>query len=213
MTVQFHPRVLELMASRVCHDLVSPVGAISNGVELLEELGEAAGAEALGLIASSSAQAGLRLKVFRLCYGAAGTDKNIGFKDVAEVFSSLTKGGRVQLKLEEGILSKFPSPSRGFFKIVLNAMILAEECTHGEGEIFVSAVDEAASALRLSVTGRNPAFRDGVETALKGETDPEELDARSIHAYLTSRFAAHFGIALSWQAFPEEARLEFIVKA
>ncbi len=39
MSVTLHPRIVELIASRICHDLVSPVGAISNGVELMQELG------------------------------------------------------------------------------------------------------------------------------------------------------------------------------
>ena len=87
MTVVLNPRVLELVSSRICHDLVSPVGAINNGVELIQELGEDAGAEAMQLIAASAVQASARLKCFRLAYGAAGTDKNIGFREVKDAFT------------------------------------------------------------------------------------------------------------------------------
>lgn len=208
MTVQLHPEVLELVASRICHDLVSPVGAISNGVELMEELGEEAGAEALKLVADSAAQAGVRLKAFRLCYGAAGTDKNIGFKEIREVFTDLLKAGRVQGEFDQDIGVKFSMPPRGFFKCLLNLLILAEECTHGEGKISVSAT-EGNLGLRLLVTGKNPGFREGMEPALKGETVPEELDPRSVHAYVTGKFAAWFGFQISWEAQPDFGRVEF----
>ena len=52
--------VLELLASRICHDLISPVGAVNNGVEFLEEMGADAGAEAIQLIAHSARQASVR---------------------------------------------------------------------------------------------------------------------------------------------------------
>lgn len=208
MSVELHPRILELIASRICHDLVSPVGAISNGVELMEELGEDAGDEAMKLIADSAQQAGLRLKAFRLSYGAAGTDKNIGFKDIRDIFLDLLKGGRVQADFEPEMGVKFSSPPRGFFKCLLNLFMLAEECNHGEGRIHVTASD-TDTGVKILVTGKNPGFRDGTEAALKGETKAEELDPRSVHAYVTGRFAEYFGLKLSWEAQPDFGRLEF----
>lgn len=205
--VMLHPRVLELMASRVCHDLVSPVGAVNNGVELMEELGPAAGAEAVSLIANSAQQASVRLKVFRLCYGAAGTDQNIGFKDIREAFSGLLpQGGRISAEFADDIGLQFSMPPQGFFKVLLNLMILAEECSHGEGLISVGILD-GKKGLSVTVTGKNAGFRDGTEAALNGETAAEDLDPRSVHAYLTGRFAAHFGLPLEYDA--GEGRVEY----
>ncbi|MEZ0262989.1 MAG: histidine phosphotransferase family protein [Alphaproteobacteria bacterium] len=206
--ITLHPRVLELIASRICHDLVSPVGAVNNGVELMQELGEDAGSEAIKLISDSAQQASIRLKAFRLSYGAAGTDKNVGFKDVREVFADLLKAGRVQVEFEPDIGVKFSMPPRGFFKVLLNLMILGEECNHGEGKITVSAI-EGNKGIKVLVTGKNPGFRDGAEAALRGETGAEDLDPRSVHAYITGRFAAFFGFNLAWQAQPDLGRVEF----
>lgn len=199
MSIQLHPRVLELMASRICHDLVSPVGAIGNGVELMEELGEDAGGEAVQLIANSARQAGIRLKAFRLSYGAAGTDKNIGFKDIKEAFVDLLSSSRVEAEFESDIGVKFSMPPLGFFKVLLNLLILAEECNHGEGRMAVTVMDGNAG-LRIKVTGKNSNFRGDAEAALRGDVASEDLDPRSVHAYLTGRFAAHFGLPVSWQA-------------
>jgi histidine phosphotransferase ChpT len=208
MDVMLHPRVLELIASRICHDLVSPVGAVNNGVELMQELGEDAGDEAVKLISDSAQQASIRLKAFRLSYGAAGTDKNIGFKEIREAFSDLLKAGRVQAEFEPDLGVKFSMPPRGFFKCMLNLLVLAEECNHGEGKITVSAL-EGNKGIKVLVTGKNPGFRDGAESALRGETTPDNLDPRSVHAYIVGRFAAYFGFDLAWQGTPDFGRVEF----
>ncbi len=207
-----HPRVLELIASRICHDLVSPVGAVNNGVELMQELGEDAGDEAVQLIASSAQQASIRLKAFRLSYGAAGTDKNVGFKDIRDAFSELLGSGRIQAEFEPDLGVKFSMPPRGFFKVLLNLLVLAEECNHGEGKIAVSAMD-GNKGLRVLVTGNHAGFREGAEAALKGQTSADDLDPRSVHAYITGRFADFFGIGLTWQAQKDLGRIEFNLMA
>ena len=210
MTVELHPRVLELMASRICHDLVSPVGAINNGVELMQELGEDAGDEALQLIASSALQASIRLKCFRLAYGAAGTDKNIGFREVKDAFADWLRAGRIQMECEPGLDVKFSMPPRGFFKTVLNVMILAEECSRGEGKIFLSALEDG-KGIKVLATGHHISFRDGAEAALTGATTPDNLDPRGVHAYITGKFAAHFGLTITHLAQPDFGRLELQV--
>lgn len=207
MAVELHPRVLELAASRICHDLVSPVGAISNGVELMQEMGPEAGSEAMALVASSAVQASVRLKCFRLAYGAAGTDKNIGFRDVRDVFTDWLRAGRVQVEFDPELEIKFSMPPRGFCKCLLNMLLFAEECNHGEGKISLSTL-EGNKGVRILATGRQVALRDGAETALKGEVSAEDLDPRSVHAYIAGRFAAHFGFRTVHRMLPEMGGLE-----
>jgi histidine phosphotransferase ChpT len=208
MDVLLSPRVTELIASRICHDLVSPVGAVSNGVELMQELGDDAGEEAMKLIADSALQASIRLKAFRLSYGAAGTDKNIGFKDIRDVFTDLLKSGRIAAEFEPDLGVKFSMPPRGFFKVLLNLLILAEECNHGEGKISVAAL-EGNKGVKVLVTGKNPGFREGAEAALRGDTSADDLDPRSVHAYVTGKFAQVFDLKLAWTSQADFGRVEF----
>ncbi len=207
MSVELSPRVLELISSRICHDLVSPVGAISNGVELLEEMGEEAGDEAIALVSTSAQQAAHRLKCFRLAYGAAGTDKNIGLRDIKEVFIGWLTSGHVQCEFDPALDGKFGMPPRGFFKCVLNLMMFAEECNRGEGKIFVTPLEDG-TGIKITATGKNAAFREGAEAALEGKTAVDDLDARAVHAYITGRFAAHFGFKLLHQAHSDFGRLD-----
>src|SRR5690606_27339952 len=75
-----------LLASRMCHDLVSPLGAIGNGLELLEMYGAAAGPEH-ALIADSVAAAGARLRLFRLAFGHAGDGQRLPVAELRELLS------------------------------------------------------------------------------------------------------------------------------
>ena len=83
-----------LVGSRICHDLVSPLGAIGNGVELLGLSGAAASPE-LALIEESVQSANARLKFFRIAYGAASDDQAISRSDIASILALVSRGGRL----------------------------------------------------------------------------------------------------------------------
>ncbi|MGP9791123.1 histidine phosphotransferase family protein [Roseinatronobacter sp. NSM] len=80
----------ELLTSRICHDLISPLGAIGNGVELMTMAGVADGPE-LALIAESVATANARIRLFRCALGAATQGQTI---TTAEINTLLADYGR-----------------------------------------------------------------------------------------------------------------------
>ena len=82
-----------LIASRICHDLISPIGAIGNGVELLAMEG-GKGPE-MALIAESVANANARIRFFRICFGAAGGDQRLSRSEILSVLADLSRGGRL----------------------------------------------------------------------------------------------------------------------
>lgn len=84
-----------LIGSRICHDLISPVGAIHNGLELLEMSGEVSGPE-MGLIAESVTNAEARIRYFRLAYGAA-SDQQIARSEMVGLLRDISAGGRVTI--------------------------------------------------------------------------------------------------------------------
>lgn len=83
-----------LIGSRICHDLISPIGAISNGLELLDMSGAIDGPE-MALIADSVGNAGARLRFFRIAYGAAG-QQVLGGEDIAGLLRDLGRDARVR---------------------------------------------------------------------------------------------------------------------
>lgn len=81
-----------LIGSRICHDLISPIGAITNGLELLDLAGSIQGPE-LDLITDSVGNAGARIRFFRVAYGAAG-EQLLGRPEIVSVLEDLNRGGR-----------------------------------------------------------------------------------------------------------------------
>ena len=90
------PDLTALIGSRICHDLISPIGAIGNGVELLMMDGVTKGPE-IALIAESVANANARIRFFRVAFGASSTDQRIGRPEVLAILSDLTRGGRLSI--------------------------------------------------------------------------------------------------------------------
>ena len=91
------PDLAALLGSRICHDLISPIGAISNGLELLMMDGSQGGPEMV-LISESVANANARIRFFRVAYGMAQADQRMGRSEVLSIISDLTRGGRLQIE-------------------------------------------------------------------------------------------------------------------
>lgn len=99
-----HDRDLNaLLGSRICHDLISPLGAIGNGVELLTMSGLDAAPE-IALIAESIENANARIRFFRVAFGQAGSTAQLGKSEIQSILNDLTKGSRLNIewKIEEG---------------------------------------------------------------------------------------------------------------
>ena len=90
------PDLAALVGSRICHDLISPIGAIGNGVELMLMEGAAKGPE-MTLITESVGHANARIRFFRVAFGASGAEQRISRNEVLAVISDMSHGGRVQI--------------------------------------------------------------------------------------------------------------------
>src|SRR5579883_2944352 len=88
-----------LMVSRVCHDLVGPLGAVVNGLEVLEDERDATMRDdALRLVASSANQALNRIQFMRIAFGAAGSaGAELDLGEIGRLVAGLLEGGRVKL--------------------------------------------------------------------------------------------------------------------
>ena len=99
--MQIDMQVMELLASKFCHDLVSPVSAINNGVELIEDIGGSVVEEAMKLIGDSAGHASRRLRLFRVAYGRAGSEENLPLKDMRQIAEQYIGAGKVTLNWPE----------------------------------------------------------------------------------------------------------------
>ncbi|MCI2398307.1 histidine phosphotransferase family protein [Aliiroseovarius subalbicans] len=85
-----------LLGSRICHDLISPLGAIGNGVELMQLSGQAESPE-MALIAESVENANLRIRFFRIAFGAASDGQMVGEKEVRTVLAPGVDGRKLEI--------------------------------------------------------------------------------------------------------------------
>lgn len=205
--------VMEMLASRICHDLISPVGAINNGVEFLEDMGADAMDDALGLIKMSAQQAAARLQAFRLAYGAGGRDTSMEPKDVQEFMGNLLRGeGKIRQAWDPHAELGFHTNPPAYCKMLMAALMLAQECLPKGGFIFVDPAEQGEGTVVVA-EGEGAVLRDGVLDALKGDISVEDLDPRLVHPYALSALAAYYGYTLNAKTAEEGKRVEIYLTA
>jgi histidine phosphotransferase ChpT len=132
---QSNLNIAALIGSRICHDLISPIGAINNGLELLNMSGGAPGPE-MDLIHESVENASARIRFFRIAFGAAG-EQMMGRSEVVSILKDLMEGGR--LSVAWGPMD--PQP-RANVRLAFLALLCMENAIPYGGRIEISADDD-----------------------------------------------------------------------
>lgn len=190
-----------LLVSRVCHDLVSPVGAVVNGLEVLEdETDLAMRADALKLVAASAEQAAARLQFARIAFGAAGSaGAELDLPEVGRIMAGLLKGGKVEL-LWQAHPANWP---KDWAKLLMNAVLSAADCLPRGGRVIVETPDGAKPGFRVTASGPMIKLSPETERVLQGEP-VQALDGRSIQPYLTYQLSKNLRTTLTVTAAPNE---------
>lgn len=168
-------RLLELMSSRMFHDLAGPIGAISNGLEFLEE--ELVRERALSLIKLSSHEAVVRLKFFRQAYGTVGDSEvfTSSIKNLISDFTSLTKVSLLW-EIAEGSIDSYLA------KALLNLTIISLNSLIQGGSLEFSQKNDK---FRMRLIGDNIIFNDETKLLLYGEVISEQLTSANVQIYYT----------------------------
>ncbi|WP_363349403.1 histidine phosphotransferase ChpT [Methylocystis echinoides] len=196
-----------LLSSRVCHDVISPVGAIVNGLEVLEEEKDAEmRGHALALIKSSANEASARLQFCRLAFGAAGSKgASIDTGDAELVTRQLLADERTQLNwsVPRVLMSK------NKVKLLLNLCLLADAAIPRGGVISVSSTgaDDSIS-FKVEARGVNARLAAHLPALLAGEAEDSAIDARAIQPYYTGLVAKACNLAITVATEPELISIE-----
>jgi histidine phosphotransferase ChpT len=185
-----------LLSSRVCHDVISPVGAIVNGLEVLEEeKDQEMRGHALALIKSSAQEASSRLQFCRLAFGAAGSKgSSIDTGDAENVARQLLADERTRLdwNVPRVLLPK------NKVKLLLNLCLIADASIPRGGDISISAKGEDDDmSFHVQAKGVNARVTPGVASLLSGEPEDSSVDARAIQAYYAGLVARSCGLEVS----------------
>jgi len=194
-----------LLVSRVCHDLVSPLGAVMNGLEVLEdERDSAMRADAIKLVTSSAEQAAARLQFARLAYGAAGSvGAELDLSEVGRIVGGLLQGGKVTLDWRAASLN-WP---KDWAKLLMNSTLLAADSLPRGGNVTVeTSNDPAAPSFKVRATGQGARILEEVDKAVRGEPNGP-IDGRSIQPYLTHKLARGLNAGLTVSAYDSVVEL------
>lgn len=192
------PDMLELAAllcSRVCHDLISPVGAIVNGLEVLDDNPKPEDREfALDLIRKSAKTASARLQFCRLAFGAAGSaGAQIDLGDAQAMAKGHFEDGKITIAWS---LPRLLLP-KNRVKLLLNLLVIAQQMIPRGGVLSVDPLGEGeAMGFQITAAGMNARISQNVVDLLASGTTGA-VDAHAIQPYYTRLLAEACGINVS----------------
>ena len=187
-----------LLCSRVCHDLISPVGAIVNGLEVYEEDNdEATKTFALDLIKKSAKSASARLQFCRLAFGAAGSaGAEIDLGDAENMARGFIEDGKVKLAWN---LPRLLLP-KNRVKLLLNMLIIAGQAIPRGGMLTVDPVGTGpAMSFRITATGLNARVPQAVP-GLLASSSADSVDAHAVQPFYTGLLARSCGLTVTLAA-------------
>lgn len=189
-----------LLCSRVCHDVISPVGAINNGLELLDESGT--DADAMDLIRTSALNASVRLKFARLAFGASGS---VGASiDTGEAEKAARDFAAAEKKTEiiwNGPRAIIP---KNRVKLLLNLFLIAYSSIPRGGSIEVTLENPELDATFIIVAKGRMMRAPPKFIEINSGTVEEAIDAHSVQPYYTVLLAEEANMELTHEVTSEE---------
>lgn len=200
-----------MLCSRLCHDMLSPVGALSNGLELLaDEKDPEMRARCVELLEQSARISTAKLKFFRLAFGAAGGfGDNVPVEEAQEVIGALgSEAKRVQINwaMAEDSL---PKPA---VKVLLNLSQIALDALVRGGTLDIGAEKRDGNVeIVARATGPKIAFDETIGRALQSELAPYEITSRTAAAHMIAMLAEELGGGLQYALSAEALVLGAVI--
>ena len=184
-----------LLCSRVCHDLISPVGAIVNGLEVLDDNPKPDDREfALDLIRKSAKNASARLQFCRLAFGAAGSaGAQIDLGDAQTMAMGQFEDGKTNIvwNLPRLLLPK------NRVKLLLNMLVVAQHTIPRGGTLTVDSVGQGeTTSFRITAAGMSARMPQNI-VEIVGATENHPIDAHAVQPYYTRLLASSCGLIVT----------------
>lgn len=206
-------KLTAMLCSRLCHDLVGPIGAIGNGIEILEDENDPDMREqALGLLARSAKQATGRLRFYRLAFGAAGGDElTVSVAEARRVSEDMFADEKANLIWPEADGGD-PELTKMGLRLLLNLLLVGAACLIRGGDVTVSVTGEGGGwSARLDAVGQTVRLDDEVREILAGNRDLDDIEARMVQPYYAAALAGALDSAIEL-AEPADGHLELRAK-
>jgi histidine phosphotransferase ChpT len=190
-----------LLCSRICHDLISPVGAVGNGLELLEPSGPDE-ADVRLLLADSARTAIAALGFFRIAFGMVGSAASpVGCSELGGVAGGYLSNSRHRLEWPQS----GDALGRAEAKLLLLMLLTAMTATPIGGTLRVAPPEAAPLRLSIRAEGRRAGLSPEAEALVLGAAGGRPEAPREAHLAVLGRHAAQLGVRLSIRPEGEEA--------
>jgi len=185
---QTNSEISSLVGSRICHDLISPLGAIANGIELMAMSGLADSPE-IALIAESIECANARVRFFRIAYGTTSNEQMIGKSEIISILKDMSKGARIQYQWD---------PTNDIPRQELRLLFLLIQCLETALPYGgVIRVEQSPSSFRLTGQSDKTKINPNRWHYLTSPTDaPDTVAAAEVQFALASTIMAEQGKAV-----------------
>ena len=189
-----------LLCSRVCHDLISPAGAILNGLEVFEEEGSDAETKAfaIGLVKKSAKTASARLQFCRIAFGAAGgAGAQVDLGDAETMARGFMEDEKTKIAwaLPRVLLPKNRA------KLLLNMLIVATQTIPRGGTLTVDPIGSGETmGFRITAAGTSARIPPAVQALLDGTPDSGTVDAHVVQPFYTGLLARACGLGVGLAA-------------
>ena len=194
MTGETDPLVLaSQLCSRLCHDMLSPVGALSNGLELLaDEQDPQMRQRCFELLEQSARTSAAKLKFFRLAYGAGGGfGEKVSIDEPRAVIETLAADAK---RIELGWQIETPTVPKAATKVLLNLAQIGLDALVRGGTLDLGVEErDDATEIVVRAAGAKIAFDQTIGDALAGRMDPAELTGRTAPAHVLAMIAERQG--------------------
>lgn len=195
--MQVDIKVAQLMCSRICHDMIGPIGAISAGMELRREMGDK-DEEALDLVFRSALQATRRVSFFRMAFGLGAADGSARLEEVREIASDYLEVGAVDLEwVDEQGLGKASLIRVNGAKLLLNLLLIGVDCLPRGGRLGFRFADpdggQPGIGVAVTAAGNGARLADDIGAAMVADPPAEALTARNVHGHFSVLLAKTLG--------------------
>lgn len=189
-------RLAEMLATRLCHDLTGPIGAVNNGAEFLDDEGFDMQNEAVQLILSSAHEAVNRLQFYRQAYGKVGDTGEACLGEKKKIAADFFSGTKVKLDWPDSHTdASGVSVSQKMSRLLLNLMIIAGASLIRGGTLSVrlSEPSEGEKHLTLTATGETIKLDADTVAILQSNSDDVALTPKNSQPFLTMKLAQEVG--------------------
>lgn len=192
-------KLMELLCTRLCHDITGPVGAIANGAEFLAEEGGGMQGQAIELITQSASEAVNRLQYYRMAYGRVGAKGEACLADCKELIKKFFDNGKISLDWPDQYTDAANIPvSRNMARVIYNLVIIAAATLIRGGVISIrlQCSEDGESIVSVSASGMTLKWDEKVGRALRQEMTVDELEPSTVQAYFTGLIAGEAKVKL-----------------